>query len=103
MQYGISLFLVAVVCLSGCGHIPAGNPPACEEPPIEGLVEYDHLLKLQFALGPEAVDAPCEPQLSTLYLSPVGEHPARYCLPGLDRMLATYDRSCRALNAWRKE
>ncbi len=81
MQYGISLLLVAVVCLSGCGHIPAGNPPACEEPPIEGLVEYDHLLKLQFALGPEAVDAPCEPQLSTLYLSPVGEHPFLFVEP----------------------
>ncbi len=104
MKYGISLFLLAVVCSSGCGHIPAGNPTACEKPPIEGLVEYDHLLKLQFALAPEGdLDAPCEPILSSLYLSAIDEHPARYCLPGLDRMLATYDRSCRANDAWREE
>ncbi len=105
MRLGIGLCLAAVVCLSGCEHVPIGSPPGCEAPPISGLEEYAHLLDLQFALVSEELelDAACDPALSSLFLTAIGEHPARQCLPGLDRMLATFERSCAALDAWREE
>ena len=66
----------------------------CEAPPLQGVVEYEHLLELQLTES----RVYCIEALSQLRLPAVAGHPERRCLDGLDDLIATYQRSCAALD-----
>jgi len=97
MKFVIVLSFVVAISSVHCKSVPSGLPTACEDPPIEGIREYAQLIALQV---PDETRNECDPNTSLLRIPAVGDYPERRCLDGLDDMLATYFRSCAALEAY---
>ena len=99
------IFLILCGACQTSSNIDIANLK-CEALPIQGLMEYKHLLDLQFANAPEGYQGECisDDDFGSILLLPmiidengIVNHHRRRCLNGLDDLNATYDRSCRAI------
>lgn len=88
--------VAALLLLSCVGRPPpVAVPPRCEAPPLQGVVEYEQLLDAQM---PDPEQSECDPDTSLLRIPATRLSRERRCLNGLDDLLATYARSCAALD-----
>ena len=103
--------LLSLLCVGvlGCQTTVADQDiPVCSSLPERGVIEYQHLLALQYPNGADA-DGQCDPAKSNLLLPAVDiliggseetfHFRERKCLGGLGDLLATYERSCEAIDA----